>query len=378
MRRERLLCAPGHSPHRIFCTVYARMCKTVLTHPHSYYILTVLPLFVRIVSLWGAMDTYYTVQELADRLKVHKNTIANHIKAGRLPAIRVGTVYRIRASDAARFLGEVPQAAQSGARVVVVANQKGGVGKTTTSVNLAAACGVLGKRTLLIDLDPQGGCSNAIGINADDLSRTIKDVLREGGEGRPEPLPLRKVIMRTRHDYDMAPSNIDLMAEEFSLRQELNAEHTLRTRLEAVSGDYDVILIDTPPSLGILTLMALTAAHSVIVPVSAEYMSLRGVQLLLSRMARVKEKLNPALQVEGFLITKYTETRNSQAVAEAIAAFADENGLRVYPGYVPSRTAAQGVPIGGQPLMLSDPDHAVSQAYMLVAQEVLLGTPAQS
>ncbi len=355
------------------------MCKTELAAcGHNYNVMSV-GKNVRIVSVGGAMDNFYTVQDLAERLKVHKNTILAHIKSGRLPAVKVGTVYRIRESDAARFIGAGPAAAsQDGAQILVVANQKGGVGKTTSAISLSAAFGVLGKRTLLVDLDPQGGCSNAIGINADELSRTVRDVLREGGDGKPDPLPMRKVIMRTRHGFDLVPANIDLMAEEFSLRQELNAEHQLKNRLEPVRSEYDVIVIDTPPSLGILTLMALTAAHSVLLPVSAEYMSLRGVQLLLSRMARVKEKLNPGLQIEGFLITKYANTTNSQSVADSIAAFADQNGLRVYPGYVPSRTAAQGVPLGGRPLLLSDPDHAVSRAYMLVAEEILLGTPEQS
>lgn len=319
------------------------------------------------------MDTYLTVSDVADMLKVHHNTVINNIKAGRLAAVKVGQQYRIKASELARFLGEAP-AASRGPHVVVVANQKGGVGKTTTAVSLAAAWGKLEQRVLLVDLDPQGGCANAIGINADELNRTIRDVLREPGPGKPDPLPLRKVVLRTRHGFDLAPSNIELMVEEAALRQELNPEQQLRLRLEPVTEDYDIVVVDTPPSLGILTTMALTAAHSVIVPVSAEYMTLRGIQLLLGHMTRVTDKLNPALRLAGFLITKYTDTRNGSAVAASVTEFADNLGLHVYPQYVPARTAAQGPPEGGRPLLLADPDHPVSRAYTLVAEEVLNAT----
>src|SRR3954465_511457 len=220
------------------------------------------------------MDKFLTTDEVAKRLNIHQNTVIRYIHSGRLPAVKVGKAYRIKESVVDTLLGDV-EMSDDRARVISVSTQKGGVAKTTTAVNIASCIGSIGKRVLLVDLDPQGGCAVCLGIDTSSLQRTIYDVLvNPAGD-------ITRVIMKTVFGFDLAPSNIDLAGAEVELRQALAQESVLKRRLEPVLGSYDYIIIDTPPSLGVLTVNALTASRYVLIPVATEYMALRGLRMLL-------------------------------------------------------------------------------------------------
>src|SRR3954454_5031643 len=216
------------------------------------------------------MDKFLTTEEVAERLHLHQNTVIRYIRDGKLPAVKVGKSYRIRDTSLAVLTGE-KDPEDAAARIISVSNQKGGVAKTTTAVNLAACLGANSKRVLLIDLDPQGGCAVCLGMDTSSLNKTIYDVLVGPS------VELGKVIMKTSFGFDLAPSNIDLAGAEVELKQALAQESVLKRRLEPVVGTYDYIIIDTPPSLGVLTVNALTASRYVLIPVATEYMALRGL-----------------------------------------------------------------------------------------------------
>src|SRR5215218_3529631 len=178
------------------------------------------------------MDNLLTTDQVAKRLNLHQNTVIRYIRSGRLPAVKVGKAYRIKESVVDSLLGEA-ESTDDRAQVVSVSNQKGGVAKTTTAVNLASCIGTQGKRVLLVDLDPQGGCSVCLGIDTSSLQRTIYDVLVSPS------LDIGKVIMRTVFGFELAPSNIDLAGAEVELRQALAQESVLKRRLKFVKDNYD-------------------------------------------------------------------------------------------------------------------------------------------
>src|SRR4051794_9993747 len=204
-------------------------------------------------------DNWLTTKEITTRLKLHPNTVARYIQEGRLKGVKIGKTYRVREADLAEFVGE--QRTDGKARVLVVANQKGGVAKTTTAVNLAAALGTLmGKRVLLIDLDPQAGCALCIGMDTTSLRKSIHNALVEPATD------LAAVITKTGFGFDFAPSNIDLAAAELQLKEMMAREFVLQRKLAPILSRYDYVLIDTPPTLGMLTINALSAARFVLIP----------------------------------------------------------------------------------------------------------------
>jgi chromosome partitioning protein len=183
------------------------------------------------------------------------------------------------------------------ARIYAIAQQKGGVGKTTTVINLGAALAEAGKRVLVVDLDPQGALTAGVGENPPAIDQTIYDVLRNGN------VRIVTVIRRTVLEVDLVPANIDLAAAEIELASEPGRERILAEKLAPIAGRYDFILIDCPPSLGLLTLNALTAATDVLIPVQAQYFALRGLDLLFTTIQKVKARINPALEICGILPT---------------------------------------------------------------------------
>ena len=186
------------------------------------------------------------------------------------------------------------------ARIIALCNQKGGVGKTTTAINLGAALGEYGRRVLLVDFDPQGALSVGLGIQPQRLERTAYNLLMERG------VTLEDVLLKTSvPGVDLLPSNIDLSAAEVQLVNEVAREQALARALAPVLDDYDIMLIDCQPSLGLLTVNALTAAHGVIIPLECEFFSLRGVALLIDTIDKVRERLNPKLRIDGILATMY-------------------------------------------------------------------------
>jgi len=206
-----------------------------------------------------------------------------------------------------------------------VANQKGGVAKTTTAVNLASCLSEIGGRTLLVDMDPQGGTAICLGMDTTAISRSIYDALVQ------PKLGLADVLIQTDFGFDLIPATIDLAGAEIELKQGLAAETVLKRKLAPLLGDYDTVIIDTPPSLGILTVNSLTAASSVLIPISTEYMALRGLRMLLDTLDNVREVTNPDLRILGILATRYdARTINSREVYEYLRDFCTRQKIRLF------------------------------------------------
>jgi len=249
------------------------------------------------------------------------------------------------------------------ARVLAVVNQKGGVGKTTTSVNLAAAFAQAGRRVLLVDLDPQGNATMGSGVDKRTLARTVYHVLLGLGE-------LAGIRTRSeRGGYDLVPANRELAGAEVELVGLQARETRLKTALERVESEYDFILIDCPPSLSLLTVNALTAAQRVLIPMQCEYYALEGLSDLVGTIKRVRAHLNPQLEIAGLLRTMY-DPRNtlSQQVSQQLE---EHFGDKVYRTMVPRNVRLAEAPSHGVPAVLWDATSKGAQAYLGLADEIL-------
>ncbi|MGE5179210.1 MAG: ParA family protein [Bacteroidota bacterium] len=248
-------------------------------------------------------------------------------------------------------------------RTVAVANQKGGVGKTTTAVNLAASLALAGRKVLLIDLDPQGNAGSGLGYPGLKVARGIYDVLTGHAS-------IRDVAMETEvPGLTLVPSGQRLVGAEVELVGVDRREYRLKDALHEVERDFDFILIDAPPSLGFLTINALTAARSVLVPVQCEYYALEGLSHLLGAIRLVQQGLNPDLQIEGVLLTMYDNRLNlSQQVLEETRRFFAE---RVYRTVIPRNVRLSEAPSFGKPVVIYDPQCAGATSYVNLAREVL-------
>jgi chromosome partitioning protein len=248
-------------------------------------------------------------------------------------------------------------------RVVAIANQKGGVGKTTTAINLGTALAACRKSILLIDFDPQGNASTGLGIQHGARDVSTYDVIL--GDAR-----LNDAVLRTQiPNFDLVPSVVDLSAAEVELVERPRREYALKETLGGLDKDYDYILIDCPPSLGLLTVNALVAAHAVLVPLQCEFFALEGLSLLLRTIERVRRNLNPELEVQGVLLTMFDRRNNlAQQVATDVRSFL---GKRVFDTIVPRNVRVSEAPSHGLPVLLYDFGCAGSQAYVQLAGEVL-------
>jgi chromosome partitioning protein len=248
------------------------------------------------------------------------------------------------------------------AKVIAFAQQKGGVGKTTSAINLAAALMELGRRVLLIDLDPQGALSAGIGLNPLGLERTIYDVLRQAA------LPLASVVKVTEDGYHLAPANIDLAAADMELVSEPGREYFLKEKLKPILGEYDYVLIDCQPSLGLLTLNALSAADGAILPVQTEYFALRGMDLLFGTIRKVQARINPTLRVVGILPTMFdSRTVHAREVLEELRRAYPELLLKTI---IPKTVKLPDSTIAGQSILKFQPTSAAAEAYRDLAREV--------
>jgi chromosome partitioning protein len=247
------------------------------------------------------------------------------------------------------------------AKIVALANQKGGVGKTTTAINLGASVAACERRVLLVDLDPQANATSGIGVTEADPS--MYDVLIEN-------MPLKEIIRPTEiPTLFLAPSSVDLVGAEVELRDAIGREYYLKRVLEPIAADYDYILIDSPPSLGLLTVNGLTAANSVLVPLQAEYFALEGVTQLLATIDRVKSAVNPSLDVEGIVLTMYDERINlARQVAEEVR---NHFGEKVYKTVIPRNVRLSEAPSFGKPIILYDIRSRGSEAYVSLAREFI-------
>ena len=248
-------------------------------------------------------------------------------------------------------------------KVIAITNQKGGVGKTTTSVNLSACIAKLGKKVLLIDMDPQGNASSGLGIDKDNLELCIYDVLING-------MTMNDVIVPTAlKKLKIAPASIDLAGAGVELVNLPKREHILKKALKEVKDDYDFIFIDCPPSLDLLTLTALTAADGVLIPIQSEFYALEGVSQLINTVNLVKKSLNEKLEVEGVLLTMFDGRTNlSIQVADEVKKFFT---TKVYKTIIPRNVRLSEAPSYGEPIIIYDPKSKGAEVYMKLAKEVI-------
>jgi chromosome partitioning protein len=250
-------------------------------------------------------------------------------------------------------------------KIICVVNQKGGVGKTATAVNLAAALAILEKKTLLIDFDPQGNATSGVGANKQEFQNSIYSLIIDQLEPAslilPTDIPLLKII----------PSNMDLVGADIELVPMPRREQVLKQKIEPLIPDFDYIFIDCPPSLGLLTVNALTAAQAIIVPTQCEYYALEGLGSLLNTIQIVQRDLNPSLYVEGILLTMFDVRNNlSSQVEEEVRTHLKD---LVFKTVIPRNVRISESPSHGLPVMLYDPQSRGAQSYLELAKELLAG-----
>ncbi|HET7398222.1 MAG TPA: AAA family ATPase [Intrasporangium sp.] len=250
------------------------------------------------------------------------------------------------------------------ARIIAMCNQKGGVGKTTTTINLGAALAELGRRVLLVDFDPQGALSVGLGVPTHQLDTTIYTLLVERGHD------IREIVQRTRTDnLDIVPANIDLSAAEVQLVGEVAREQILARVLRPIVDDYDVILIDCQPSLGLLTVNALTAAHGVVIPLECEFFAMRGVALLIETIEKITDRLNPRLHVDGILATMYdSRTLHSKEVVRSVV---DHFGEQVFHTVISRTVKFPDATLAAEPITTYASTHTGAAAYRQLARELI-------
>ena len=248
-------------------------------------------------------------------------------------------------------------------RIIAVANQKGGVGKTTTSINLSACLAALGKKVLAIDMDPQGNMTSGLGIDKNEVEYSVYDLIL--GETGIEQVICKEAI----ENLDILPSNINLSAAEIELIGVEDKEYIIHNEVEKVRDNYDFIVIDCPPSLNTLTINAMTTADSVLVPIQCEYYALEGLSQLIHTIELVKERLNPNLDIEGVVFTMYDARTNlSLQVVENVK---DNLNQTIYKTIIPRNIRLAEAPSHGLPINLYDPKSAGAESYMLLAEEVI-------
>ena len=247
-------------------------------------------------------------------------------------------------------------------KVIAIANQKGGVCKTTPSVNLAASLAITKNKVLLVDLDPQGNATTGSGVDKSDLKRSVYDLLVGS-------LSVKDILVTQSGDYDLLPSNSDLVAAEVELLKGKNREIRLRDSLSEIRQHYEFILIDCPPSLNMLTINALTAADGVVIPMQCEYYALEGLSALMETIGAIKEELNPLLKIEGILRTMYDP--RSKLTSEVNGQLFNYFGDAVYRTVVPRNIRLAEAPSYGQPVIKYDKQSRGAVAYLALAGELL-------
>jgi chromosome partitioning protein len=262
------------------------------------------------------------------------------------------------------FPEPAPLTSHGPARIIAMCNQKGGVGKTTTTINLGAALAELGRRVLLVDFDPQGALSVGLGIPTHELDLTIYNLLIERGH---DP---HTVIRGTKvENLDVLPANIDLSAAEVQLVSEVARETILARVLRPVLDDYDVVLIDCQPSLGLLTVNALTASHGVLIPLECEFFAMRGVALLIETIEKITDRLNPRLQVDGILATMYDgRTLHSR---EVVASVVEHFGDQVFHTVISRTVKFPDASLAAEPITTYDTTHKGADSYRQLARELI-------
>ena len=248
-------------------------------------------------------------------------------------------------------------------RIIAIANQKGGVGKTTTAINLSASLASLGQKVLALDMDPQGNMTSGLSVNKDEVENTVYDLII-GNIGIEEC-----ICKEVYENLDVLPSNVNLSAAEIELIGVDDKEYILRNAIDQVKDQYDFVIIDCPPSLSMLTINAMTTADSVIVPIQCEYYALEGLSQLIHTIDLVKDRLNNDLEIEGVVFTMYDARTNlSLQVVENVKENLQQN---IYKTIIPRNVRLAEAPSYGQPITLYDPRSTGAEAYRLLAEEVI-------
>jgi len=248
-------------------------------------------------------------------------------------------------------------------RIIAIANQKGGVGKTTTAINLSASLASLGQKVLALDLDPQGNMTSGLGVDKDEVESSVYDLII--GEAEIEECICKEVI----ENLDVLPSNINLSAAEIELIGVDDKEYIIKNAMESVKDNYDFIIIDCPPALSMLTINAMTTANSVLVPIQCEYYALEGLSQLIHTINLVQERLNPELYIEGVVFTMYDARTNlSLQVVENVK---DNLEQTIYKTIIPRNIRLAEAPSYGMPIHLYDPKSTGAESYMMLAEEVI-------
>lgn len=255
-------------------------------------------------------------------------------------------------------------------KVIAITNQKGGVGKTTTTLNLGVGLAMQGKRVMLLDADPQGSLTVSLGIkNPDDLPVSLANIMQAVIDDKT--IPDRIGILRHDEGVDLLPSNIELSGTEIALFNTMSRENVLRSYLETVKKNYDYILIDCMPSLGMMTVNALSAADSVIIPSQPSFLSTKGLNLLMRSIARVKKQINPKLRIDGILLTMVDHrTNNAKAIISSLRTSVSEN-IHVFDTEIPFSVRAAESSLEGRSIFAYDKNGKVAAAYASMTQEVM-------
>ena len=250
-------------------------------------------------------------------------------------------------------------------KVIAIANQKGGVGKTTTAINLSASLAARGKKVLVVDMDPQGNTTSGFGIDKNEMENTVYDLML--GECAVGDCTIKGLPSKV----DVIPSNVNLAAAEIELSEYDRKEYILRNELDYVRDAYDYIMIDCPPSLSMLTVNAMTTADSVLVPIQCEYYALEGVGQLIHTVNLVKERLNPELDMEGVVFTMY-DSRNNLSV-QVVESVKNSYDGKVFNTIIPRNVRVAEAPSYGEPINIYDPKSAGAESYLALADEIIEG-----
>jgi len=308
-----------------------------------------------------------TTKEVAERLGVDSKTVLRYLKAGRLKGAKLANEYRILESAVDGMLGSASPAVvrPTTARITAIVNQKGGVGKTTTTFNLGVGLHRLGKRVLLVDLDPQAALTVSAGISLPHVTISIYQALLDD---TVDPLP---IIRGTTSGVDVLPATLDLAAAEVELVNVTLRELVLKDVLAKLALRYDHILIDCPPSLGLLTINALAAAHQVIIPLQCEFLATRGLNLLLKTLSKIQGRLNRDLQVAGILPTMFDgrTTNANEILTELRLNFPGQ----VYDVVIKNTVRLKESPAAGLSILDYDRNHEAARGYLRLAEEVARG-----
>lgn len=313
------------------------------------------------------MPEYLSTQEAAQRLNVDIKTVRRYLKAGRLQGVKLDREFRIPAASVTAILTppDPSPTAKAVHRIIAVVNQKGGVGKSTTTLNLGVALHRMGKKVLLVDMDPQGALSASAGLPVAQLTATIYQALLDLNV---DPMT---IVQRAPSGVDVLPANLDLSAAEVELFNAELRELVLKDVLTKVRPRYDYILVDCPPNLGLLTMNALAAADRVIIPMECDYLATRGLQHLLRTITRVQGRLNRDLQIAGIVATKFDgRTRHAQEILQELRT---NFPTQVFHTVIKDTVRLKEAPAAGVSILDYDPHHETAHAFTQLAEEVVNG-----